>query len=321
MKNLTPAELPIPDFTPVPRRYRYDGWTPERQRAFIAALAETGSVKAACRRINMSQEGAYYLRRQPGAESLRAAWQAALDHGVQTLTDIAIDRAIEGVSVPVFWRGEQVGEKRWYNDRLLMFILKHHLPARYGTKPLPEGTKHPDTLAREAAEAAAEAAADDEAETERLLDSILNRYAAKVRHERSMRRTGRVVAADFALRQLTHIELILDVGGRTQQLIETLTTTLAENGGDAEPWATAISAHLDALRREAWASTGEPDRPPLAFPEHVPHDAIRGGPDIAERNTARAEAEAALAAAQTKWEAAARPDSWAEWKRQHGAAG
>lgn len=26
---------PLPDFAPVPRRYRHDGWTPERQKAFI----------------------------------------------------------------------------------------------------------------------------------------------------------------------------------------------------------------------------------------------------------------------------------------------
>lgn len=38
---------PIPDFTPVPRRYRHDGWTPERQKAFIEALADTGCVTRA----------------------------------------------------------------------------------------------------------------------------------------------------------------------------------------------------------------------------------------------------------------------------------
>lgn len=35
MQNRTPiaaeARPPLPDFTPVPRKYRHDGWTPERQ--------------------------------------------------------------------------------------------------------------------------------------------------------------------------------------------------------------------------------------------------------------------------------------------------
>ncbi|HEX4693168.1 hypothetical protein [Sphingomonas sp.] len=149
MKNLTPTQPAVPDFTPVPRKYRYDGWTAERQRGFIHALAETGSVKAACARINMSSEGAYYLRRQPGADEFRAAWTAALDHGVQRLTDIAIDRATEGVAIPIFHDGVQVGERRWFNDRLLMFILKHHIPHVYSPPQLKTGTQHVETLRRE----------------------------------------------------------------------------------------------------------------------------------------------------------------------------
>ena len=80
----------LPDFVPVPRQtYRHDGWTEDRQRRFIAALADTGSVHAACRAVNMSQAGAYHLRRQPGAQSFRAAWQAAIDLGVQRIEDVA----------------------------------------------------------------------------------------------------------------------------------------------------------------------------------------------------------------------------------------
>ena len=72
--------IALPDFTPVPRRRnRRDGWTPERQRGFVAALAETGSVPAAARAVGMTPEGAYQLRRQPGAETFAAAWTAALD--------------------------------------------------------------------------------------------------------------------------------------------------------------------------------------------------------------------------------------------------
>jgi len=79
MKNRTPvarSDRPaLPDFTPVPRRCaRHDGWTPERQKAFIEALADTGSVSRAAAMVNMSSEGAYYLRRQHGAEEFRRAW-------------------------------------------------------------------------------------------------------------------------------------------------------------------------------------------------------------------------------------------------------
>ncbi|MGX7952400.1 hypothetical protein ACWPM1_07500 [Tsuneonella sp. HG249] len=114
----------LPAFEPVPRKFRHDGWTPERQRAFIAALADTGSVKRACRQINMSPEGAYYLRRRPGAESFRRAWECALDFGVQRLQDEAFDRALNGQLSPVFVGGKLKGFRRVKNDRLLMFCLR-----------------------------------------------------------------------------------------------------------------------------------------------------------------------------------------------------
>jgi len=122
----------IPDFTPVPRQgQRHDGWTETRQRDFIEALADTGSVHAACREVNMSQGGAYYLRRQPGAESFRAAWQAALDLGVQKIEDVAMDRALNGVDEPLYSYGKLVGTRKRYNDRLLMFMLRNRAPERF----------------------------------------------------------------------------------------------------------------------------------------------------------------------------------------------
>lgn len=133
MNNRKPTDGLVLDFTPVPRRSnRHDGWTVARQRGFIEALADTGSVKYAANRVNMTPEGAYNLRRQPGADEFRAAWTAALGHGVQRLTDLAIDRAVEGVAVPIMYKGEQVGERHQYNDRLLTWILRHHAPNPQG---------------------------------------------------------------------------------------------------------------------------------------------------------------------------------------------
>lgn len=131
MQNRVPVKReerpPLPDFVPVPRRNgRHDGWTPERQRAFIEALADTGCVSRAARMVNMAQANCYTLRRAPGAESFRAAWEAALDFGVQRLKDIAFERAIEGQLVPVFVAGKLMGFRRKRNDALLMFCLRHY---------------------------------------------------------------------------------------------------------------------------------------------------------------------------------------------------
>ena len=122
----------LPAFTPVPRKCnRYDGWTPERQQLFIEALADYGSVRAAANSVGMTPESAYYLRRQPDAESFAGAWQAALDHGVKRIEDTAMDRALNGVEVPVYSYGKLVGTRRVYNDRLLMFMLRNRAPGRF----------------------------------------------------------------------------------------------------------------------------------------------------------------------------------------------
>jgi hypothetical protein len=330
MKNRSNPDFVVPDFTPVPRKHRVDGWTPERQRAFIATLAVTGSVTAAARSINMAKEGAYMLRLHPEAAGFRAAWEAALTAGLDRLQDIALERAIDGVPVPVFYKGEQCGEKRWYNDRLLMFILRHRNPEKYGAPaPLPPGTRHPATVAREeapcpvCAEREAEYAAlnDPDApmpkEMRAVLDSMFTRYAAKVRSERQLRLEGRIVAADYTLRQLTHIELVLANAGMSEALLGLLTRRYDQHG-PVEEFAHPMTAKLDALRRKAWAESGEPERPPLPLYARSPGSGTVSGPDWDERQRAQRDAERRMAAAQVEWEAAARPDSWAEWKAAHG---
>ena len=49
-----------------------------KQAAFLGLLAETRCVRTAARRIGMSRETAYRLRRKPGAGSFAAAWDVAM---------------------------------------------------------------------------------------------------------------------------------------------------------------------------------------------------------------------------------------------------
>lgn len=123
----------LPAFTPVPRKCdRSNGWKPEVQRAFIEALAETGSVRAACKQVGRADHGAYLLRRHPEAEQFRTAWDVALDIGMRRIEDVAMDRAINGVEQPLYYHGEIFGQRRTYNDRLLMFMLRNRAPERFG---------------------------------------------------------------------------------------------------------------------------------------------------------------------------------------------
>lgn len=74
----SPESLPVPDFDPVPLRYRRDGWTPDRQAAFILELRRTRCVLEACRRVGRSSESAYRLSRHPAAAGFRRAWDEAI---------------------------------------------------------------------------------------------------------------------------------------------------------------------------------------------------------------------------------------------------
>ena len=72
----------IPDilnFEPVPRRAAVNSWSAEHQRAFIAALAITGSAKKAAATIGRHTFGADQLRKARGGKSFSDAWDAALE--------------------------------------------------------------------------------------------------------------------------------------------------------------------------------------------------------------------------------------------------
>jgi hypothetical protein len=122
-----------PVFTPVPRQSdRHDGWTEQKQRDFLVALGDYGVVRAAAEKVGMGTACAYRLRHAEGAESFALAWDQALAIGMAQLQDIAMDRAVHGVAIPQFYKGQQVGETRWYDNRLLMFMLRQTNTRRFG---------------------------------------------------------------------------------------------------------------------------------------------------------------------------------------------
>ena len=117
---------PLPAFTPVPLRGRRDGWTPERQRAFIAAIAGGMPSNHAARAVGMSKQTAHALRSRPGAESFAAAWDEAARRGKAARGKDVSERtcaAIEGVRTPVRYRGRVVGFRTRYDNRHLVRLL------------------------------------------------------------------------------------------------------------------------------------------------------------------------------------------------------
>jgi hypothetical protein len=145
MLGMAKTSSPSEPFTPVAVRARHDGWSPQRQHDFIAALAESGCVAEACAAVGMSAMSAYRLRARPDASTFRQAWDVALDYAVRRLGDAAFSRALHGVPRPIFYKGEQVGEYRHHDERLTMFLLRYRDPVRYGAwLDGYEARRHPD---------------------------------------------------------------------------------------------------------------------------------------------------------------------------------
>jgi hypothetical protein len=125
MTKATPCK-PAADYrTDAPRA---DGWTPERQAAFLMTLAQTGLVSRACEVAEMSASSAYALRREPRGRAFHLGWQAAHLIARDRLEDVLLEAAISGVE-SVTTRLDGVTRRRVLNGGLSMGML-NRLDAR-----------------------------------------------------------------------------------------------------------------------------------------------------------------------------------------------
>lgn len=126
---------PLLGFAPylhaAPRR---NSITPDRQRAFIAALAATGIVTQAARQIGASLEALYRLRHQPGAEGFSEAWEMAIDRGIARLEDCALERAIQGEERVIMSQGAVVARWTRYDTSLMQFLLRQRRSGRWNSE-------------------------------------------------------------------------------------------------------------------------------------------------------------------------------------------
>lgn len=96
-------------------------FTRERQVPFLENLSVTGSVRSAAAASGVSHQSAYRARRATGA--FRTAWDAALVVARANAEATLAARAIDGVEEEVRYRGEVVGSRTRFSDRLLLAHL------------------------------------------------------------------------------------------------------------------------------------------------------------------------------------------------------
>lgn len=90
---------------------RFTEFTPEKRTKFLKALTETPNVSRACRLAKISRVTAYNHRKED--EAFAAAWDEALEEGVDGLVESA-------------WRRAKKGD-----TALTIFLLKAHRPEMY----------------------------------------------------------------------------------------------------------------------------------------------------------------------------------------------
>ncbi|HEX8366152.1 MAG TPA: hypothetical protein VF603_12805 [Allosphingosinicella sp.] len=282
------------DFEPVPRHSRRaDGWDTECQRAFIAALSLTGSVRAACRAVGKSAFGVEQLLRHEGSEGFTAAY----DEAMAISADERSRRLAEGLrAVAAEQSGRRPPDPPWAKRK----------PGR------------PPVAVRSGS------ARDEEEDTPEarraLLDVLLKRYCAKLQSERTCRLDGRIVEADFYVRQLTFIEVALDLATQGG-LFEALASLRFGSTNLLEICETPATRLLDRARRLVWQENEELDRPVPPPEDRFESRAgifverpgaadgsagLEPGTPDAERRRILAEQLAAAAREQAEWEAAAR---------------
>jgi hypothetical protein len=204
-----------------------------------------------------------------------------------------------------------------WDKAVALYYLRNPRPERRGRPP--RGLQ--DAFAPDSDFEADDPETDEQLKLE-VFDRIIHRYIRMLDRERIARLEGRIVEADFYVRQLFFVEVVLDLGGQAQRLLQAL------GPGErlvTEVVATPVSVYLDGIRRRYWSLQDEPERPPL--PELGEHDdkialgpcraymPARDGPDIKAWEQRR-EAEYELAAAaQEAWEEKARHDAEA-WRRR-----
>ncbi|MFO6445999.1 hypothetical protein ACLBKU_02525 [Erythrobacter sp. NE805] len=112
-----------PSDAPPERAKRHDGWPLDVQAAFLRALSATHSVSEAARSVGKSRQSAYRLRSRLKGGPFDLAWEVAFHHSYDVLAHTALERALNGVEVPVFYKGELVHTYRRFDERLTVALL------------------------------------------------------------------------------------------------------------------------------------------------------------------------------------------------------
>ncbi|HEU4497716.1 MAG TPA: hypothetical protein VFR60_00120, partial [Sphingomicrobium sp.] len=194
-----------------------------------------GSANKACEQMGKNRTGMTKLYHSPQGASFRDAWHGAVALAKRRKAEAAaaLDRPSPGTNPPT---------------------LDHRVKARH--KPERELQPEPGE------------AEDDTGLRLELVERLVAKFQRKVGQERECRLAGRIVEADFYLRQITALEVAFDlmIDGHGDSGWEMLMQARRGTRNMLEIADTYMARVLDQARRDQWAAMAEPGRPE-AWPE------------------------------------------------------
>lgn len=102
------------------------------QRAFLAAFARTAHLGQSCDAAGIDRHTQWYWRETE--PEFKRAFEKAQALAAEYLEEVAVKRAAQGVSEPVFYKGEVVGHVQKYSDTLIQFLMRGVSPQKYGDR-------------------------------------------------------------------------------------------------------------------------------------------------------------------------------------------
>jgi hypothetical protein len=121
------SSLPAP--IPLSPSRQGNGWTIERQRAFLEKIAQCGNVERSAGMVGMTRQSAYAFRLSTAGRAFDLAWDAALLLARQRMIDDTYELAFEGSVEQIYRDGKLVQEKRKRDPKTLLATIE-----RLGTK-------------------------------------------------------------------------------------------------------------------------------------------------------------------------------------------
>ena len=115
-----------------PPRQRQGKMTAEVKSRICELLAQTGNLEASAGAAGVHPRTAYqHMAKDP---EFKKRIEEARYCAMNDIENEIRRRGLTGISKPIYYQGEKVGEEKQYSDKLLLALAKANSPARYAER-------------------------------------------------------------------------------------------------------------------------------------------------------------------------------------------